>query len=114
MGKGLGIAALVIVIVSFIMPLIGTPTAMVALVVATLAALFGEQVFAIATTVIGGLKLFFLSPLHMAVMYAGGIGAFTITAALVTAPIVALIFRPAIVKMLGKNSIDPPHHRGTE
>ena len=111
MGKGLGIAGLVILLLSFPIPIFGTIIGYLALVLVAIAAIFGEKTLVIATTVLAAIKMYMLSPALMGAMYsdtedAGGVF-FTVTffAAL---PIIALIFRPAIRGMLSKVGLIKP------
>ncbi len=110
MGKGIGIAALVIILISFIVPIVGTFVAYMALVIATISALAGEKVFSIATAVIAGIKMFAMSPMLMGMMYAseGVPGALLLTVALTAAPIICVIFRPAIAGLLNNIGIKLP------
>ena len=115
MGKGIGIAALVIILISFVVPIVGTFVAYFALIIATVSALAGEKVFSIATAVIAGVKMFFLSPLLMGMMYAsdGVPGALLLTSALTAAPIACVIFRPAIAGLLRNIGIRLPKSEET-
>jgi len=62
MAKGLGITALVLLLLSFPIPILGNYITLLALAVAAGAALSGEVPFTVATTVLSGIKLFLLSP----------------------------------------------------
>lgn len=67
--SGLGIAALIIAVISLFIPLLGLYSGLVALVVATIAAFFGDKGLTIATVVVSFVGYFFLSPsLAMATM----------------------------------------------
>jgi len=123
MGKGIGIAALVIVIVSFVVPFIGNFVAYFALVIASIAALMGEKTFAIATTVIAFAKMFFMSPLLMASMYLpfsdssaplGAYSALILTVFFVALPIVCMLCRPAIRGIFRSIGIQIPAGGGIE
>lgn len=110
MGKGLGIAALILIILSFPIPVIGTWVGYFALIVAALAALFGSRTLTIATTALAGVKMYFLSPGLMATMYAKIDGfsvnpSFLLTTVMVALPIVVLIFRPMITSSLRKAGV---------
>ena len=113
MGKGLGIASLVLVFISFPVPIVGTWIGYLALILAALAALAGNKSWVIAATVVAAIKMYFLSPGLMATMYipfTGGpapieaFAALILTTALTALPIIALLFRPAfggIAKQFG-------------
>jgi hypothetical protein len=70
MGKGLGIAGLVILLVSFVIPVYGTFITFLALVLVAFGALAGDRVFAIAVVVVAAVKVFFLSPSWAIMLYA--------------------------------------------
>lgn len=69
MGKGFGIAAFVFVLISFPIPILGNYITLGALLLAAVGAANGDSVWAIATTVISGVKLFFLSPTWHLMMF---------------------------------------------
>ncbi|MEL6920995.1 MAG: hypothetical protein AAFO77_08195 [Pseudomonadota bacterium] len=112
MGKGLGIAALVLMLISFPIPIVGTWIGYLALVVAALAVLVGNKPYAIATVVIGAIKMYFLSPGLMASMYypfaaAEGVDVplenylfLFLTTFFAVLPLLALAFRPALRGLL--------------
>ena len=118
MGKGLGIAALVLILISFPIPIFGTWIGYLALLIATLAVLGGDTALSIAVTVIAAVKMYFLSPGLMATMYLPFAGVdgqsappeafffLFLTTAFVLLPIVALIFRPAIRGLLRKAGVN--------
>jgi hypothetical protein len=120
MAKGLGIAAIVLLLISFPIPIIGTWIGYLALVLAALAAVFGSKTLPIATTVLAAIKMYFLSPGLMATMYIpfakvdgqsaplAAYAALILTTALVALPIVALIFRPALAGLVKAAGISPP------
>lgn len=62
MNKGLGIAAFVLLLISFPIPIFGNYLSILALLLAALAALSGEQTWAVVVGIVGGIKLFWLSP----------------------------------------------------
>jgi hypothetical protein len=68
MAKGFGIAALVIVIVAFFVPIFGILVSGLAILFAVAAALAGDRAFATATPIIAGINTFFLSPSTWAMM----------------------------------------------
>lgn len=110
MAKGLGIAAIVLLILSFPVPVIGTWVGYLALVLTALAALFGNKAYAIATTVLGAAKMYLLSPGLMATMYVKVEGYpvspfFVLTTFFVALPVVALVFRSAITGLLRRVGI---------
>lgn len=105
MSKGLGIAALVLILISFPIPFVGTWIGYLALVVAAVAALFGDRALTVATAVIAAIKMYFLSPVLMATMYVkvDGFGfnwPLAITSFFVALPVAMLAFRPMILAML--------------
>ncbi|MEZ5922017.1 MAG: hypothetical protein R3C60_11780 [Parvularculaceae bacterium] len=106
MGKGFGIAAIILIILSFPVPVVGTWIGYFALIIAAIAALFdGGKTYAIATTVIAAIKMYFLSPGLMATMYVTPQNFpvspfFLLTTFFVALPILALIFRPALSGLL--------------
>ena len=112
MGKGLGIAGLVILLVSFPIPVLGTWIGYLALVIAAVAALFGNKTWVIATTVVAVIKMYFLSPGLMATMYvafakidgqSAPVEAYLpimLTTFFAGLPIAMLIFRPAVMGLL--------------
>ncbi|HWT31294.1 MAG TPA: hypothetical protein VN240_09755 [Propylenella sp.] len=135
MEKGLGIAAFVLLIVSFPIPILGNLLSLLALVLALGAALGGERTWAVVVSVVGGVKLFFLSPSWMLMMYSSRLAAgagpygdavaasqrstntafFYVTAILVAAPVgVALAYTlmrdeelsPRLRKALGRKLDD--------
>lgn len=110
MGKGLGIAAIILIVLSFPIPVLGTWVGYFALVVAALAALFGSRTLAIATTVLAAIKMYFLSPGLMATMYVPVEGYpvspfFALTTFFVALPIIVLVFRPLITSSLRKAGV---------
>jgi len=62
MGKGLGIAGLVLAIIGIFIPVIGIFVGWAALVLVTIAALAGEKPFTIAVVAISVVNYLFLSP----------------------------------------------------
>ena len=62
MGKGFGIAALVVVIIAMFVPIVGIFVSGIAMLLAVVAALGGDRAFATATPIIGGLNTFVFSP----------------------------------------------------
>lgn len=61
-GKGIAIAALVIAIVGGVLPAIGLYVGWIALLLACVAALFGEKGLTIATMVVSAIMFIFLTP----------------------------------------------------
>jgi len=61
MAKGFGIAALVCAIVAIFVPFVGIVVSGIAIVLAIVAALSGDRVFATATSLIAAVNTFFLS-----------------------------------------------------
>ncbi len=62
MGNALGISAFVLLLLSVPIPLVGTYVTFLALLIATGAALSGEKIWTLVTTIISAVKVFFLSP----------------------------------------------------
>ena len=105
MGKGLGIAALVILFISFPIPVFGTWIGYLALIIAAVSALCGHKTLVIATTVIAAIKMFALSPGLMATMYVPVDGYpvspfLALTTFFAILPIAMLLFRPAVTGFL--------------
>ncbi len=71
MGKGLGIAGFVVLLISFLIPIVGTYVTFLALVIVAIGALMGETAFAIATAAIAAVKVFLLSPTWIALLHTG-------------------------------------------
>ncbi len=71
MAKGFAIAAFVFVLLSFPVPILGNYMTLGALVLATIAAAYGDTAWTIAVTVISGVKLFLLSPTWHIAMFGG-------------------------------------------
>lgn len=69
MGKGLGISAFVLLLISYPIPFLGNYLAILALLIAAAAAFAGEKTWAIVVSIVGGIMLFFLSPTWMVLMY---------------------------------------------
>jgi len=115
MGKGIGIAAFVIILISFIVPIVGTFVAYFALILATIAALAGNKAFAIATAIIAGIKMYALSPMLMVMMYNPVEGdlpwVLIFHTTLIALPIICVIFRPAIAGLLRNIGIRLPTNK---
>jgi len=72
MGKSLGIAAFVLLLISLPIPVVGNFITFIALLVLAAAAFYGEKMWVVVVDLISWVKVFFLSPtLHMA-MFGGG------------------------------------------
>lgn len=113
MSKGIAIAALIIMLLSFPVPVLGTWIGYFALILAAIAALLGNKTFVVATIVIGAVKMFVLSPGLMATMYlpfadkGAPVEAYfplILTTGVTALPIICLIFRAAIRRVLGMTS----------
>jgi len=110
MGKGLGIAALAIMLVSFPIPVVGTWVGYLALALAAAAIVWGDTALSLGTAIIGIVKMYFLSPGLMLTMYApfvpvdgesAPVGAFMfliLTTVMAALPFVALILRMTLLK----------------
>jgi hypothetical protein len=111
MAKGLGIAGLVISIISIFIPVVGIFTGWLALVLVVFAALAGDVAFTIAVVAISTVNYMFLSPmLWLATAGANmnpGPGSpnvlVAVTVILLAAPIIALILRATGKVVLGGN-----------
>jgi hypothetical protein len=68
MAKGIGIAALIVAIVAFFVPIVGIAFSIFALILATLAALGGDRAYATATPIVVAVNTFGLSPSMWLVM----------------------------------------------
>lgn len=97
MGKGFGVAALVVALLAFAVPLVTIYVVWLALGLAVAAALFGDKVFPIAAVCASLINLVFFSPLTWMALagesLGGGSALKTVTILLFIAPIAALIFR---------------------
>ncbi len=62
MAKGLGIAALIIALLAFFIPIYGWLVSVLALAIAAIGALAGERTFAIVVLIISALNIYVLSP----------------------------------------------------
>lgn len=69
MGKPIGITAFVLLLLSFPVPLLGNFMALFALVLASVAACFGERTWSIVVALLGGIKQFWMSPSWIATMH---------------------------------------------
>lgn len=94
--KGLGIAALVVAIVSLLTPVVTLYVIWIALLAASVASFMGDRAFSIATIVICGINLVLLSPLTLAVLIgtaggqAGSVSLAGITIVLFAAPVIGM------------------------
>ena len=123
MGKGFGIAALIIMLISVPVPVLGTWIGYLALVIAGIAALIGNKSFVIATTVVGVIKMYFLSPSLMAVMYlpfadqaapASAYLFFILTTFFAALPVVCLLCRPVLRGVLRSVGVQLPEPQGSD
>ena len=71
LARGIGLGALIVVIISFWIPLIGVFVAWFALLLASLAALCGDRFFSIATVIVGAITFFFSTSLWVDAGIAG-------------------------------------------
>jgi hypothetical protein len=62
MNKGLGISAIICVVLAIFIPIYGIHLTLLAAALASAAAYFGENPLAIATAVVGFVNVFFLTP----------------------------------------------------
>lgn len=96
MGKGLGIAALVIGIVSIFVPVVSLYIVWLALILAALAGISGDKTFSIATVAICFINVAFLSPATWMAIAGEGLGGGSFlkvgTVILFIAAIAAIVF----------------------
>ena len=72
MAKGFGIAALIVALIAFGVPVVGLFVSWLAAVLAVIAALAGDRVFATVTALVAVVNTFFLSPLTLAMFIGEG------------------------------------------
>ena len=72
MGRGLGIAAFVVLLLSLPIPIVGNYISLLALLILCGAAFAGEKVWVVVTTVVAAIKMFFLSPSWHLMMFSTG------------------------------------------
>jgi len=108
MSKGLGIAALVVALVALGVPLLGLYVSWLAAVLAVIAALAGDRVFATATPVIAAINTLFFSPLALATFASENEGGSNvrlyITIILFAAPFIAMVMNATGKFALGKST----------
>ena len=102
MGRGLGIAAFVVLLLSLPIPIVGNYISLLALLILCGAAFAGEKVWVVVTTVVAAIKMFFLSPSWHLMMFSdavaqqtSGINTFflLLTIGFLAAPIVIMIIK---------------------
>lgn len=97
MAKGFGVAALIVALVAFGVPLFGLYVSWAAAALATVAALAGDRVFATATPIITITNTLFFSPLALAALVGESEGGSSvllyITISVFAAPFVAMVLR---------------------
>lgn len=92
MGKGFGIAALVVVFFSFGIPLVGAYVTFIGLALAIAAALAGDKPLTIAAVVLAAVKLYLITPTWLIVMKSSaGMAGFTLI--IVLLPVGAMVMR---------------------
>ena len=100
-GKGIGIACLVVAIIAIFIPIYGGYLIGIALIGAAFAALFGDKTFTISIVVISFLNVWFLSPVLKAAI--GDVdGLLGVAIILFAAPIIALFLNATGKVVLGK------------
>ena len=110
MGKGFGIAAMIVVVISFFIPFVGFLGTGVAMVLATVAALAGDRVFATVTSLVGAVSTFFFSPTMWLMMAApdsptgGKTTFFIIVVGVLALPIVGMLLHSSGKLALGQSS----------
>jgi hypothetical protein len=109
MAKGLGIGGLIAAVIAIVLPVVGVYLGCVALLIVSIAALFGDRVFAIATVAICAINFYLLSPSVWLAQY-GGPGAhaptlFIFLALFVVAPVVAVELNAVGILAFGSRKI---------
>ncbi|MCB1474833.1 MAG: hypothetical protein H6883_02605 [Rhodobiaceae bacterium] len=110
MAMGFGIAAVITVVLSFFVPLIGIFGTGFAMLLAAIGALAGDKMFATVTSLIGAVSVFMFSPTIWATMAApdspsGGKSVFfTIVIVFLALPILAIFLRSSGKFALGKGA----------
>lgn len=107
MSKGLGIAALILALIAFGVPVVGLYVSWLALALAVFAALSGDKMFAVATPIIAAANTFFFSPLVLIAFFgenqqSGSNALLFTTVILLVAPIVAILLFSSGKFVIGK------------
>ena len=106
MSKGFGIAALIVALVAFGVPLFGLYASWVAAVLAVIAAFAGDRVFATTTPIIAAVNTLFFSPLALAAFAgeneSGSNALLYITIILFAAPFIAMMLNATGKVAFGK------------
>ncbi|MCJ8325151.1 MAG: hypothetical protein HRU29_11955 [Rhizobiales bacterium] len=103
MDKGFGISAIVVVIISFFIPVIGHIGVAIAMVLASIGALAGDRTFAIITTIVGAVSIFIFSPLMWVAIYGLGSVGVAFVIVILALPIIAIRLNASGKIELGKN-----------
>lgn len=95
MGKGFGVAGLILFILSMFIPVFGNYVTFFALIIVAVGALCGDRIFAIAIPIVAAVKQFFFSPTWMALLYGPSeevkIETMIVTVGLLALPVVAVL-----------------------
>ena len=106
MAKGFGIAALIVALVAFGVPLVGLFVSGLALLLAAIGALAGDRVFAIATPILVAINTFVLSPTTWMALAGGSNGEGKVLTVVILAalalPIIAIFLNVSGKIMLGE------------
>jgi len=106
MSTGFGIAAVIVVVLSFFVPFVGIFGTGFAMVLAAIGALAGDRIFATITALVGAVSIFVFSPTVWVTVaadgIAGGMMGFTILILIVLAlPFLAMFLNASGKIMLG-------------
>ncbi len=114
MAKGLGIAALLIAIIAFFIPVVGIAFSILALVLATMAALGGDRAYATATPIVVAVNTFGLSPSMWLVMGLSS-GAFQFVLVMLALPYIVMLIAWASANggMFGRSDFGILDHANT-
>lgn len=110
MAKGFGIAAIIVVVISFFIPVVGYVGVGIAMVLAAIAALAGDRVFATVTAIVGAVSVFAFSPLMWAAMASedggtcGKSSFFALVIGILALPFIAMMLNASGKVALGKNT----------
>jgi hypothetical protein len=104
MSKGLGIAALIIVILAIFAPLnYGLYISGIGLALAAAGALAGDKIFAVATPLVAAVNVFFLSPIMYALLK-DQTSFWVLTIAFLAAPFAGIALNSAGLLTIGKQT----------
>lgn len=110
MGTGFGVAALIIALVGFFIPIFGIFVTGIALILAAIGALAGDKVFATATAIFSAASIFVFSPSMWAVMATpddptgGKTNIYILIGVFLALPFIAMFLRSSGKLMIGKRT----------